>query len=150
MIPDLINIGGPWKMLPPGIHNASISEIEDRFAISHHRRHLFSGFKRGVIALSTAGCKTIYLDGSFVSGKPIPKDYDVCWDNTGVDPNKLDPILLDFSHNRREQKKHFFGEFFPSHSLANGINIFLDFFQIDKDTGKPKGIINLNFSKIKI
>jgi len=32
MIPALININGVWDVLPPGIHDATLSEIENRFA----------------------------------------------------------------------------------------------------------------------
>ncbi|MDD5019907.1 MAG: hypothetical protein PHS61_05760 [Candidatus Omnitrophica bacterium] len=143
MIPELIDIGGPWKVLPPGVHTATMDEIERRFAVSDNRRRLFSGFQKGVKVLSGAGCQAIFLDGSFVTEKSIPEDYDVCWDLRGVDVNKLDPVLLDFSDKRKKQKDIYCGEFFPLGLLADGVHFFYDFFQIDRYTGKPKGIINL-------
>ncbi len=30
--------------------------------------------------LKTAGCRTVYLDGSFVTSKDIPDDYNACWE----------------------------------------------------------------------
>lgn len=91
-----------------------------------------------------AGCATVYLDGSYVTGKPLPGDFDACWNPEGVDIAKLDPVLKDFSHARRAQKQKYFGEFFPSIVLADGKNSFLDFFQTEKDTGLQKGIIAIS------
>lgn len=148
MIPGFINVGGPWKVLPPGVHIATMKEIEIRFATTNYRKHLFSGFEQATISLSKSGCKTIFLDGSFITAKPIPEDYDVCWDTQGVDQSKLDPVFFDFSNMRREQKWKYHGEFFPSHILADGSNTFLDYLQIDKHTGNAKGIIKVNIKNI--
>ena len=79
MIPRLVDIGSPWKVLPPGVHDATLQKIEDVFATNNHRIYLYNGFKGAVKALCKAGCKTIYLDGSFVTGTPLPRDDDACW-----------------------------------------------------------------------
>jgi hypothetical protein len=147
VIPDFVDIGGLWKVLPPGVHNATLEDVETRFATSEHRKRLFSGFKEGVLALHKAGCRKIFLDGSFVTEKPIPGDFDACWDYTGVDDTKLDPVFVDFDDGRKKQKGRFHGEFFPAHLSADGKHQFLDFFQIDKDTGNAKGIIFIEFQK---
>ncbi len=147
VIPDLVDIGGLWKVLPPGVHCATLEEVENRFAISERHKRLFSGFREGVIALRKAGCRKIFLDGSFVTEKTIPDDFDVCWDPMGVDTAKLDPVFLDFSEGRKKQKERFHGEFFPTSSIAEGKHFFFDFFQIDKYTGNAKGIICIKFPK---
>jgi hypothetical protein len=147
MIPDFVDIGGPWKVLPPGVHNATIEEIETRFATSDHRKRMFLGFKKGMEALCKAGCRKIFLDGSFITEKPFPGDFDACWDPVGVDVIKLDPVFLDFSNERKKQKDRFRGEFFPANLTADGTHIFLDFFQTDKHTGGVKGIICICLSK---
>ncbi len=143
MIPSFIDIGGPWNVLPPGIHDATLDEVEDRFTGSDHRKLLFSGLKRGIDNLIRAGCKEILLNGSFVTEKPVPGDYDLCWHPDGVDYTKLDPVFLDFSNKREKQKNSYKGEYFPASSLADGAFSFCDFFQIDRDTGKAKGIIRI-------
>ena len=148
MIPDFVDVGGPWKVLPPGVHNATLEEVAARFATSGHRKRLFFGFRNGVEALRKAGCRKIFLDGSFVTAKPIPADFDVCWDPMGVDTAKLEPVFLDFSDGRKKQKELFHGEFFPVSFIANGKNFFFDFFQIDKYTGNAKGIICVSFAKV--
>jgi hypothetical protein len=149
VIPDFVDvdIGGLWKVLPPGVHDATLEEVESRFATSERRKRLFSGFREGVMALRKAGCRKIFLDGSFITEKPVPADFDVCWDPMGVDIVKLDPVFLDFSDGRRKQKEHFHGEFFPASLLADGKHFFFDFFQIDKYTGNAKGIICIKFPK---
>ena len=146
MIPVLININSVWDVLPPGIHDATLSEIENRFATNDKRKRLFDGFKKGVKSLTTAGCSNIFLDGSFITAKPEPGDYDVCWNPVGVDVNKLDPVLLDFTNGRKNQKLKLLGEFFPSSSCTNGQGTFMDFFQTDRYTGRKKGIIRVLFN----
>jgi len=73
----------------------------------------------------------------------------VCWDITNVDPEHLDPVLLDFSIRRAAQKAKFGGEFFPA-QLPEGISgrTFLDFFQVDKETGARKGIVALDLRRL--
>jgi len=108
------------------------------------RRDLLTGLRAGLTSLRAAGCLTVYIDGSFVTGKDIPGDFDACWDIAGVDPTLLDPVLLTFADGRAAQKAKYLGEFFPSVADANPEgDAFLDFFQIDKETGEPKGIIAL-------
>jgi hypothetical protein len=140
VIPDPIDIGSPWKVLPAGIHDASLEEVRMRYATNENRRRLFDGLTRAVAVLRAAGCKAIYLDGSFVGDNSRPGDFDVCWVPVGVDSTKLDPVLLDFSKKRQAQKAKYHGEFFPTTLQSD----FLSYFQKDKDTGKPKGIIRLH------
>jgi hypothetical protein len=139
MIPELVDVGGPWKVLPPGIHPAVVGEIKVVFMVNSVREQLFAGFTQAASALAVAGCQTIYLDGSFVADKPFPGDYDACWDTTGVDEQALDPVFFDFRDARRAQKEKFFGEFFPIGSTRN----LMEFFQTDKYTGAPKGILKV-------
>ncbi|HST23291.1 MAG TPA: hypothetical protein VLR90_19360 [Blastocatellia bacterium] len=67
--------------LPPGVHHASLIEIENRFGeftISDHRIRLFSKFKQLVEMAKFSGVvKRIIIGGSFVSAKPVPNDIDV-------------------------------------------------------------------------
>ncbi|MAT45331.1 MAG: hypothetical protein CL609_23630 [Anaerolineaceae bacterium] len=144
MIPEAVDIGALWKVLPEGIHDATINEIHERFATNKRRKELFACLKRALKDLKFAGCMTVYLDGSFITEKKNPGDYDCCWDVAGVDDKKIKPIFLDFKDERKNQKSEYRGEFFPSHFPADGQHNFLEFFQIDKDTGHKKGIIRIN------
>jgi hypothetical protein len=135
--------------LPPGVHWAPWDEIAERFGITPYRRELLEGLRRALRSLADAGCRVAYVDGSFVTAKDVPGDFDVCWDPVDVDGDRLDPVLLDFSDRRAAQKRKYRGELFPSSSLADPAgNTFLDFFQIDRRTGEPKGIVAIDLKKV--
>lgn len=146
MIPAFITIpGSPWDVLPSGTHVATLEEIAGVYGYNERRRTLLAGLLEGATALVKAGCSKIYLDGSFVTAKPIPGDYDACWDPTGVVGALLDPVFKDFSDGRARQKARFGGEFFPSSIVEGGSGrTFLDFFQVEKYTGGKKGILEIS------
>ena len=143
MIPDLVDIGGPWKVLPEGIHDSTLKELETVFANNPRRKELFEGLKKVIKSFSEAGCKILYIDGSYVTEKENPGDYDLCWESANVDLKKLDPVLLDFTNKRAAQKQKYLGECFPANVEAGLGKFFIDFFQTDRFTGKAKGIIRL-------
>jgi hypothetical protein len=135
--------------LPPGIHWASWEEIVEALGFSDRRQELLSGLYLGFHALKVAGCETAYLDGSFATGKVQPGDFDVCYELVGVDPQKLDSTLKDFSDFRAKQKEKFGGEFFPAKAMATPTGVrFLDFFQRNKHTQEPKGIIAIDLRRL--
>lgn len=139
--------GSPWAVLPPGVHGASLEGVAAAFATNAWRRELFDGLVLACRKLQFAGCPTVYLDGSYVTGKPRPGDFDACWDPSGVDPAKLDPVFLDFAGGRAAQKAAFRGEFFPSSMICADVGqAFVDFFQMDRFTGQKKGIIAIPLS----
>lgn len=144
MIPDFNEFG----LLPVGIHTAEWSEIAARFGANGHRRTLLRGLRRALEALRSAGCTTAYLDGSFVTAKSSPADYDLCWSIVGVDANALDPILLTFDEGRRAMKAKYMGDLFPA-EIPEGISgrVFIDFFQIDKQSGNAKGILMIDLRR---
>lgn len=145
MIPDFMIVPGAlWPLLPPGIHDATIDEVFKRYAINPKRHSLFIGLSRALKNLYESGCKQVFLDGSYITAKPLPNDYEVVWDPRFVNPNLLDPILWDLSQGTNRQKVKYLGEFFPSvYTEANTMKPFLNFFQTDKETGKEKGIIRI-------
>lgn len=134
--------------LPPGIHVSDWGEFTSRYGGSPHRQRLLVGLESALAALRLAGCKRVYVDGSFVTEKDIPNDYDAAWEPAGVDVALLlaaEPVFGQFDHLRAAQKARFLGEFFPSSYTANTVGkTFLEFFQIDRDTGNAKGIIALD------
>jgi hypothetical protein len=134
--------------LPPGIHLVGWPDFEQRFAITPHRRQLVNGLSSALSVLRTAGCQRVYIDGSYVTRKEVPNDYDAAWEPGGVDLmllRSLEPVFFDFTNLRAAQKAKFLGEFFPSSVVADSVGTtFLDFFQVDKATGNAKGIIALD------
>ena len=100
--------------------------------------------------LEDAGCRTAYVDGSFVTAKELPKDFDACWEEEGVNPDLLDPVLLIFDPGRAMQKAKFLGELFPASFISGSEGLsFLDFFQTDRSTGERKGIVAIDLGGLR-
>lgn len=130
------------------MHEAMWQEVEAKLGFTERRRVLIRGLRRAITALHAAGCRRVYVDGSFVTAKPDPNDFDGCWEEAGVDPSRLDPVLLDFADQRRRQKLKYGGEMFPASATADirGPR-FIAFFQIHKETGDAKGIVSIDLSR---
>ena len=126
--------------LPPGDHKASWGEVVGRFGGNARRAWLIEGLMAACRNLSTAGCRELLLDGSFVTTKVLPGDYDGAWDPIGVNPDLLDPVLLDFSNRRAAMKAKYLGDLFPASALAAPGVLFRDFFRTDRN-GIEKGVV---------
>lgn len=144
MIPPFESDGN----LPPGIHLATWAEVFTTFGSTPHRARLLQGFQAATEILRAAGCRRVYLDGSFVTSKVTPNDFDALGDTTNVDLALLlqsEPCFGDFSNGRAAQKAKFLGEFFPANFREPSCGgLFLDFFQADRQTGSPKGIVAMD------
>jgi len=135
----------PSGNLPHGIHWATWEDVIERFNTGERRRRLLAGLALAIADLRAAGCQTIYIDGSFVTGKDRPGDFDACWDTEGIDWDRLDPALTTFDAGRRVQKSRYSGELFPADAIADIYGTrFLDFFQTDKYSRTPKGIVAID------
>lgn len=67
----------PYGLLPPGIHTASLEEVEKRLGFSPKRQDLIErGLKPVLARLKALGVHEVYLDGSFATAKPSPGDID--------------------------------------------------------------------------
>jgi hypothetical protein len=145
MIPPFNEAG----LLPPGIHTAEWRTFVERFDTSPRRAWLIKGLLAGLIALRSAGCQVVYIDGSFVTDKSEPEDFDALWDAAGVNGSRLNSVFLDFSARRMKQKLKYRGEFFPVHALVEEAGVtFLEFFQRDKDSGDLKGIVRIELDTL--
>lgn len=126
--------------LPEGEHEAGWDEVVERFGWTARRRQLLDGLADAIDALTAAGCRTLWLNGSFVTAKDEPADFDACWDTDGVDFDVIDPVLLDLSAGRTAQKARFGGELFPNVVQSESGLVFAEFFQNERGTGR-KGIV---------
>jgi len=100
--------------LPPGVHEATWGELVARFGSTSHRLALLSGLKAALDALRVAGCRRAYINGSVVTAKTTPANFDGCWEVDGVDLTQLDPVLMTFANRREAQKQKYGGELFPA------------------------------------
>ncbi len=135
--------------LPPGVHEATWDEFVTRYGYNAHRGLLLVGLQAALETLRAAGCRRAYIDGSFITAKEAPGDFDGCWEVEGVDFDRLDPVLRTFVDRRRAQKEKYGGELFPADwtAAAGGTN-FLRFFQRDRETGQLKGIVAIDLSSL--
>lgn len=97
--------------------------------------------------LAAAGCGELLLDGSFVTAKPLPGDYDGAWETAGVDPDRLDPVLLDFTSGRAAMKAKYLGDLFPASALAAPGVLYRDFFKTDRN-GVEKGVVLIDLESL--
>ena len=128
------------RELPAGEHLASINEVEIVYGTSTDRRkELMKGLREAISNLETAGVRTVWINGSFVTSKKDPNDIDGCWEyNSSIDINILDPVFLG---NRAEMKKKYGLDFFIANYIEAESGLpFPKFFQKNRD-GDPKGII---------
>ena len=136
-------------LLPPGEHESGWDEIQARFGWNARRRQLLDGLADGLAILGTAGCGRVWINGSFVTAKDEPGDFDCVWSPAGVDRillEEIGPELLDLSDQRAAQKARFGGEFLPNVIEATSGQEFAAFFQSSRD-GVPKGIVVIDPTK---
>lgn len=135
--------------LPEGVHRLTMAECARQFAWNARRRFLFEGLRRAVGSLTAAGCRAILVDGSFVTAKELPNDWDAAFDPVGVIAGLLDPILLKHDDGRRAMRAKYLGDIFPWTAAASGGGpAYKQFFQKDRD-GTPKGIVEIQLQVIQ-
>jgi hypothetical protein len=130
--------------LPPGIHRARWSEVVRRFGGTSRRQALLRGLRLCLEDLHAAGCTRAWLNGSFVTTKENPGDFDLVWDLDGVTIRQLHPVLTDLDPPRIAQDLRYGGDILPNVQEGSSGQPFLDFFQQDSFTGRPKGIVELD------
>ncbi|HWE62122.1 MAG TPA: hypothetical protein VHB98_10450 [Chloroflexota bacterium] len=67
------------RRVAPGIHETTWAEVVERFGFSARRQMLLSGLQQALRSLAHAGCKRVYLGGSFVTTRNDPGDWDGCY-----------------------------------------------------------------------
>lgn len=147
MIPEFDENGN----LPPGVYFCEWEEFKERFGNSFKRERMINGLELAITQLKAAGCRIIYINGSFVTSEPSPNDFDACYDNDTVNIDYLRknaPRLIN-SFDRQAQKSKYQGEFFRSDEPVGdlGLNSF-EFFQRDRMQNR-KGIIAIDLVRWK-
>lgn len=103
---------------------------------------MIRGMEAVMIELQSAGCRTFYVNGSFVTSEPKPRDFDCCWDNDDVDIEYLKknaPLILRY-YDSAAQKAKYKGEIYQSDQAVDESTSSIEFFQRDRGLNK-KGII---------
>ena len=69
------------------------------------------------------------------------------WETAGVDPNRLDPILLEMEHPRAAMKEKYLGDIFPASAFAAPRVLFRDCFATDRN-GVKKGAMLVDLGSL--
>ncbi len=149
MIPDFIdtNTDFDFKILPEGIWKTTLEHIKLKLLFSERRIELFDGLMLCLIDLKEVGCKTVFIDGSFVTNKEDPTDIDVAYSPFGgFSWDKLSELHPVFLKSRDERKRKYNCDIFDAYSEAdNNQTIFRDFYQkIEGIKNIKKGILKIN------
>ena len=143
MIPDWTNNG----LLPPGIHAASLTDVESRFVYfdrSNQRLRIYANFSRFVVEAQRSGIvRRIILAGSFVTNKPEPNDFDCI---LVFDPAIVGTTLSPFQYNlmsRRTTRRAFDGDIMPAADGSIALERYLAFFQTTRE-GEAVGVVEIN------
>ena len=144
MIPEFDENGN----LPPGVHFCDDwEEFKERFGYTPKRTQMILSMEDAIASLKAAGCRTFYINGSFVTSETKPNDFDACWDPDAVDIDYLkknSPTLLNFANKRAAQKAKYKGELFRSDQpLDDQGKTSFDFFQGDRRHNR-KGIVAID------
>ncbi len=133
--------------LPAGEHRAEWHEVAERFGWNDHRRQLLRGLHRLTSALRDLGCRLFLLDGSFVTEKDMPSDFDACCDYSGIPPKDLYRLRL--MDSKEVMKAEWSGEIYPfqEHVPSDCRYTFRAFFQSDRDD-MPKGVVSLDLGSV--
>ena len=142
MLPDY---GPTTGYLPPGRHSASWSEVVERFATNAHRTELLGFLENALQLLRQAGCRQVWLNGSFTTDAAQPHDVDVAWDAYGVRPKDLHPLFRsNTSEIRAERSKVFGGDYVAVFEDDASV---IRFYETDR-SDVPKGIVAINLNTL--
>jgi hypothetical protein len=133
--------------LPEGIWEATIEEVKERYAYNFRRRWHLERLEKAIQLIKDAEGTTLFLDGSFITSKDRPDDYDALTCKAEVG-EKLDGLI---NKHPNTQKAEYGGEFYFAENimfdaLTGTQKTFLDFFQTDTRSSEEyirKGIIRI-------
>lgn len=132
------------EILPPGEHLASLREIEEQFGTSSfRRRELMKELRWIVEELLSRGVVKIWVDGSFTTGEPRPRDVDVVYEPAPGDDPRSWGILA--PGRRRDLKHRHKIDLWKHPTMVSDLGLptpIEKLFQTDRN-GQSKGIIVL-------
>jgi hypothetical protein len=145
VLPELQQDGN----LPPGLHECTLSELEQAFGIGERRSEHCRKLKSIVERAIKCGFKGVIVMGSFVSAKPEPPDFDLIW----VLPRGL--VTQDLSHACRQlldanRSPDLFGcDVFSCPEEQEVMDRYAGpfMFGFDKYSGKPRGLVIMHLSQ---
>ncbi len=136
-----------FGLLLPGVHELDEQVLTELLGFTSSRKELIEkGLKPFLRELSPFKPKCIYIDGSFVTGKPIPGDID------GFIPASFgDPLHMFLTNEWKRLKAAYRIDFYPALTDWVGMgsmSYWMDFFGATRDDPpQAKGIISLGLTE---
>jgi len=142
MIPEFYD----GEFLPDGDHDATWTEVRQRFGSGETRRHLCDQMSRFIQTARGCGFKEVYLFGSFISGKDIPGDIDLMWVYRG-DYDTLRPECKELLDYGRMKERNW--DMWCSSDDPVNVKYLLDGWRKNKTRTKQRGIIKIDLEKFE-
>lgn len=136
--------------LPAGDHQATWTELVERFGGTYGRRQILQGLRFVLDQLRNRGVTHAWIDGSFVTDKPRPRDVDVLYDPP-VDADVTTWAVL--APQRRQELKQLqsidlWPHPSPQPTDALGTTMSLhDMWATDR-SGRPKGMVVMSLQGV--
>ena len=138
-------------LLPLGVHECSLDEIQAAFCWNAHRTSLFQGLQDFIDQCwRPLGIRAdFWIDGSFTRKKELPDDIDLVADVSHVAETDMVPVILLHYFNARN-KAAFHVDFWYKHPMLP--HDLTEFFQyaglkaaaeLSLDAKHPKGILKV-------
>lgn len=138
-------------LLPSGRHQCTLAEAQDRFAHNDARNIIWTNLQVALTDMVAFGLSGhLYLDGSYVTDKPIPGDIEVTLDVSAEPPVKQGLAILFYVKHHDRLKNTIKVDWYPT---LPGNSDFVSFFeyvgektaiQKNVDPKDKKGILRVN------
>lgn len=139
MIPELTREG----LLPRGVHETTLEEVRHRFGVGNPlRSRLMKGLEAVAALARKLGVREIYLDGSFVTDKRDPGD----WDAVVVAPVETNCASREVLRlvDRPRVKREFGGDLFLIlEDDGELLNHYVNGVFVKDHLGRAKGIVRI-------
>lgn len=135
-------------LLPEGEHPLDWKSIVSLFGTSPRRQGLLQKLHELCLILKRAGVETVWLDGSFVTSKPTPNDFDMSFDLSDAAFARLPDYPFKVKNAATRLRSHFCGDI-KVEPMADGYRYHKDLWPYVKDHehngkaifGLKKGIV---------
>lgn len=141
-------------LLPAGVHDCSVEEMQASFGWNEHRRALIGGLSR-FLSNEIFGVfdYPVYADGSFVTDKKCPDDIDIVLElRQASDAESWRGLTFLQEHQGRIRGQYGVDFWVNFRGTSRGIRDFVAFFQYvghktakfkGLESGHPKGILRI-------
>ena len=115
-------------LLPVGVHECHMDEIENNFCWNAHRTQIFQGLKNFIVQqwLPLGIQAPFWINGSFTRRKDMPEDIDLVADVSHLPIKEMLPVIL-LQHANVTNKSTYYVDFWFKHPMLP--NDLTNFFQ---------------------